>query len=83
MKSAKFGMMLLLFWVSFIMWLGFANGVWNGLHPMRGATSNFDFMDIIYSTLFYFLPHLLITLGLLLKYRNDIIEINSENEKGT
>ena len=76
MKSAEFGMMLLVFWVSFIMWLGFASGTWNGLHPITSMTSNFDFMDIIYSTLFYFGPHMLIALGLSYKYRNDVIEIN-------
>ena len=71
MKSATFGFIFLCFLMSFLMWLGFANGILNGLHPMTDVTRSFDVMSIVYSTLFYFGPHLLISVVLLYRFRNE------------
>ena len=72
MKSATFGFIVLCFWMSFIMWLGFANGILNGLNPMTEVTRSFNVMnDVVYPTLFYFGPHLLVSLGLLYRFRNE------------
>jgi len=75
MKQATFGFIVLLFWITFIMWLGFANGILNGYHPVRGSTINgLDFIQVITDTLFYFLPHTIISCLLLFKYRNESLE---------
>ena len=75
MKSAKFGFIIIIFWTSFLMWMGFANGILNGMHPITGTTSNGpNIIEVILDTIFYFGPHLSISLFLMFLYKNENIE---------
>jgi hypothetical protein len=56
------------------MWLGFANGIINGLNPVRGITESFDVFKVFYETLFYFGPHLIIAILILVKYCDEPLE---------
>ncbi len=67
-ENEKIMSMVLLFWISFLMWMGFANGVINGLYPIRGVTESFDLFKVVWQTLFYFAPHLIISWILVYKY---------------
>lgn len=67
-ENEKIMSIVILFWFSFLMWLGFANGVINGLYPIRGVTESFDLFKVVWQTMFYFCPHLFISLVLVYKY---------------
>ena len=56
------------------MWMGFANGIINGLYPMSASTESFDIFKVIWQTFFYFGPHLLISFLILKIYGNETFE---------